>query len=80
MNTLPVLIKKPKTNYYVGADVSTDHRGELFTFCVVEKDAKTGFQYIVQQATVINDNKGDWKGQVESLNEFFNTETLIEVR
>lgn len=80
MNSLPVLLKKPNKHYYVGADISNDHKGEIFTFCVVEKDPDSEFRFITQQATVVNKNKGDWKRQVETLNEFFNTKTLIESR
>jgi len=80
MKSLPVLVKKPEGVYTVGADVSTDHRGELFTFCVMERLPDDKFSFITQQATVINTKRGTWKGQVESLNQFFNTKTLIETR
>jgi len=80
MTSLPVLVKKPNGVYTVGADVSTDRRGELFSFCVMETLPNDKFSYIVQQGQVINEKKGDWKAQVESLNEFYNTKTLIEKR
>ena len=80
MKHLPVLLKKPKAHYIVGADVSLDHRGEIFTFCVMEQLPGDKFALISQQGSVINDKPGEWKRQIESLNEFFNTETLIEKR
>jgi len=82
MNTsLPVLLKNPKAKYVVGADVSTNHRGdEILTFCVVEQLPEDKFIFITQQGQVLSNKRGDWKNQVKALSEFFNTETLIEKR
>ena len=80
MTSLPVLIKKPKAKYVVGADLCSHGKGEVLTFCVVEIRDGEENTFITQQGSIANDKKGEWEDQIRTLNEFFNTKTLMERR